>query len=72
MLLIIINYFVKFLTIIIGLIFLTGVFLPSEVTGQPMVRVLGAVLVVWGIYRIIIYRIQLKRYKGNDDVESHS
>ena len=69
MLLIIINYIVKIFTIFIGFILLTGLFLPDRVAAQPMIQVMGAILIVWGIYRTIVYRIQLRRYKSdeNDD-----
>ena len=63
MLLIIINYIVKIFTIIIGLIFLTGLFLPDRLAAEPMMKVLGIILIVWGVYRTIVYRIQLRRFR---------
>jgi hypothetical protein len=43
--------------------------MPAKLAGEPMMKVLGIVLIVWGIYRTIVYRIQLRRYKSyeNDD-----
>jgi len=61
--LIILNYFIKGLTILLGLVFLTGLFLPDNMSTEPMLKVMGVILIVWGIYRIFIYRSQLKRYK---------
>ncbi len=65
MLLIIINYIVKIITILIGIIFLTGLFLPDRFAAEPMMKVLGIILIVWGVYRTIVYRIQLRRYKND-------
>ena len=67
--LIIVNYLVKILTIIIGIVLLTGLFMPDKLAAEPMMKVLGAVLIVWGVYRTVVYRIQLRRYKSyeNDD-----
>jgi len=67
MILIITNYTVKFLTIIVGIIFLTGVFLPSNLPNRGMMQIMGAMLIVWGSYRLIIYRNQLKKSKIEDD-----
>jgi hypothetical protein len=67
----IINYFVKFLTIIIGVVLLTGIFFKPAIDANPMLRVLGGILIAWGLYRIIIYRIQSKRYRSLDDEEEN-
>ena len=67
MLLIIINYAVKILTIIIGIILLTGLFLPPMGGNAGMVKAMGVVLIIWGVYRLIMYRITLNRYKNDDE-----
>jgi len=67
LILIIVNYLVKILTILIGLVFVTGIFLPKSMQAEPMFKFLGAVLIAWGIYRTILYRTQLKRYKRNNE-----
>ncbi len=69
MFLIVVNYIVKIITIFIGIILLTGLFLPDRVAAQPMIRVMGGILTAWGVYRTIVYRIQLRRYNSdeNDD-----
>lgn len=67
MILIIVNYIVKIITIFIGIILLTGLFLPDRVAAQPMIRVMGGILVVWGVYRTIVYRIQLRRYNSDEN-----
>lgn len=66
MILIIVNYAVKIITILIGLVLITGVGLP-KMQNTDMVKVMGAVLILWGCYRLIMYRIQLKRYKNEDN-----
>lgn len=66
MLLIIINYIVKILTVLIGIMLLTGIFLPDRVANQSMLKVMGVILIIWGIYRIIVYRIQLRRYRFDE------
>jgi uncharacterized membrane protein HdeD (DUF308 family) len=66
----ILNYFVKILTIIIGIILLTGIFINNAVEANPLLRVMGIVLIVWGIYRLIIYRVQSNRYKRNEDEDN--
>ena len=63
MILIITNYAVKILTIIVGIILLTGVFLPENLPNRGMMQIMGVILIIWGIYRLIIYRIQLNKYK---------
>lgn len=67
MILIFVNYLVKILTILLGLVFLTGLFLPKAMQQEPMFKFLGAVLIAWGIYRTILYRTQLKRYKRENE-----
>jgi len=58
---------VKILTILLGLVFVTGIFLPKTMQSEPMFKFLGAILIAWGVYRTILYRTQLKRYKRNDE-----
>ena len=64
--LIIINYIVKIFTVLIGFIFVTGLFLPERVANQPMLKVMGVILIIWGVYRTIVYRIQLRRYRTDE------
>ncbi len=67
MILIITNYAVKILTIIVGVIFLTGLFMSPNLPNRGMMQMMGGMLIVWGLYRLIIYRIQLKKSKIEDD-----
>ncbi len=67
MVLIIINYAVKILTIAIGIILLTGLFLPNMGPNAGMVKAMGVILIIWGVYRLIMYRITLNRYRNDDE-----
>ncbi|MDA3843478.1 MAG: hypothetical protein PF588_03800 [Candidatus Kapabacteria bacterium] len=68
MLLKIINYTVRSIFIVIGIVMLTGlVELPPQYDGSFAV-IVGIVFILFGIYRIIIYKSQSKRY--NFDVET--
>jgi hypothetical protein len=48
--------------IIIGLLFLTGWIIPEGTPDLAMFRVMGAVFILFGIYRLVTYHTQLKRY----------
>lgn len=56
------------MTLIVGIVLVTGVLFPNS-PDRFMTQVMGAVFILWGIYRIIIYRNNLKRYKGINDEE---
>ena len=67
MILIIVNYIVKILTILIGVFLLAGNLIFPQMPKEPMLKIMGVVLILWGSYRLIIYRIQLKRYNNEED-----
>ncbi|MDQ1265774.1 MAG: hypothetical protein QG635_926 [Bacteroidota bacterium] len=67
MILKIINYTVRGATIIIGIILLTGLFMP-DTPDMVMYRTMGVVFILFGIYRLIVYHSQQKRhYYDNED-----
>jgi len=65
--LIVVNYLVKILTVFLGVVMLTGLFMPDKLSNEPMMSVLGIILIVWGVYRIFVYRIQLRRYRNDEN-----
>ncbi len=65
---IIINYAVKLLIIAIGILLLGG-WLYNSPENRILTQVMGVVFILWGTYRIIIYRLNLKRYKEFEDEE---
>ena len=61
----IVNYIVRIFIIIIGLIFLLDI-IPSNNDTTPF-RVMGAVFVLFGIYRIVLYRMKYKEYNFRNE-----
>ena len=68
MLLDIVNYAVRIIIVILGILLIFGVIMPPG-TDDIMFRVMGVVFVLFGVYRIVMYRIQRKRYYRNSDDE---
>lgn len=59
----ILNYSIRILVIVIGLALLSGIIKPESMMVEDYVfRVMGIVIVLFGIYRLISYRNALKRY----------
>jgi hypothetical protein len=52
-----------------GLFLLSGTLILPNMPKEPMIKVMGGVLILWGTYRLILYRIQLRRYKNDEDYE---
>lgn len=64
------NYAVRVLTILVGVFFLTGR-LFYEHPYKVELQVIGALLVIWGIYRIISYRKALKELENEDESQEN-
>ncbi len=65
----IINYGIRGLIIIIGILLISGL-LSSPEWDDSFLRIMGLIFILFGIYRIVIYRSQYKRFKltrRNDD-----
>lgn len=58
----IINYSIRILIILLGLVFVSGLLMP-EGSDPTMMRVFGVVFVLFGFYRLALYRANRKRYK---------
>jgi len=67
MVMIIVNYIVKILTILAGIFLLAGGLILPNMPKEPMLKIMGVILIIWGSYRLIIYRIQFKRYNNEED-----
>jgi hypothetical protein len=70
MTMIIINYAVKILTILVGVVLVSGVMFQGS-PDKFMFQIMGGIFILWGVYRIIVYANNLKRYKRmeNDEEE---
>ena len=64
----IINYITRILIVIIGIVFTSGLIVPAD-GDVTRFRVMGIVFILFGIYRIAIYRMKTKQYdfKTNKD-----
>jgi hypothetical protein len=62
----IINYGIRILIILLGLIFVSG-YLAPEGADPTMMRVFGVVFVLFGIYRLLLYRANKKKYSADDE-----
>lgn len=64
----IINYSIRVMIVVIGILLVTGVFSSPE-WDVSFIRIMGIVFILFGGYRIIIYRSQLKRYRFEKEEE---
>jgi hypothetical protein len=62
MLMHIINYTIRGLILVLGILMLSGVF-SSEQWDDTFLKVMGVVFILFGIYRIVLYINQTKRYR---------
>ena len=60
MLMHVINYLVRILIMVIGIVFATGIFTPKS-QDSSMMRVMGVVLILWGFYRLLTYRARVRQ-----------
>ena len=63
---IIINYLVRATILVLGILLVAGVFTPENTDGS-MFQGMGAMFILFGIYRLAIYRTQLKKLKRESD-----
>lgn len=72
MLLIIVNYVVRALIVIIGIVLVSGIlnhYLSLRSDIRPLMPILGVVFILWGVYRLITYHSNLRRYRDYDEVD---
>lgn len=60
-----INYLSRIIVIIVGIVLVTGILNPRGSEDTSMMTVIGVVCILFGIYRIVTYHTQLKRYNFN-------
>lgn len=65
---IIINYAVRAVVVVLGILLVSGAFKPEN-ADDTLFRVMGAVFILFGTYRIVMYYFSLKRYRreNSDD-----
>lgn len=62
----VINYGIRILIICLGLLFVSGYLMP-EGSDPTMMRVFGVIFVLFGFYRLALYRANKKKYNYNED-----
>jgi hypothetical protein len=67
----IINYSVRGIILLIGVLLVSGVMFP-DYNDSGLYRVMGFVFILFGLYRLILYYTQQKRLKRENDNESDS
>jgi len=65
----IINYAVRGLIIVVGLVLLSGIAIPDSNENKFLTQVMGVVFIIWGIYRVVLYNSNYKRYKRYKNLE---
>jgi hypothetical protein len=66
----IINYLVRSMISLIGVLLLFGLYAPKN--ADPLiVKVIGFIFILWGIYRIIIYRSRLQEIERDNSVDKN-
>lgn len=64
----IINYIVRILIVIAGIVFVSGLITPQD-GDSTRFRVMGIVFILFGLYRIVMYRMKSKQYKFREEEE---
>lgn len=62
----ILNYVVRIAIIIVGILLLSGIVMPPN-TDATMVKVMGGILILWGIFRIVTYRTKMIQSKRGEE-----
>jgi len=62
----ILNYTIRIIIIILGIMLTAGWLAPQEGDGT-MFRVMGIIFILFGIYRVVTFHTQSKRYKRDED-----
>ena len=68
MLLKIVNYCIKILIVLLGVLLASGVLFPSY-PDKLLIRAMGVLFIFWGVYRIIVYTMNLKKYRRDENEE---
>jgi hypothetical protein len=65
----IINYTIRGLIVVIGILLVSGVLMPRNADGG-ILRVMGVIFILFGSYRLMMFHSQHKRYFRNDEEQS--
>lgn len=58
----IINYGVRIVIILLGILLAGGVLTPGK--NDPMIRIVGIIAILFGLYRIVMYSRNKRKYKN--------
>lgn len=58
----IINYGVRIVIILLGILLAVGVLTPGQ--DDPMIRIIGIIAILFGLYRIVMYSRNKRKYKN--------
>ncbi|MFP4527076.1 MAG: hypothetical protein ACLFQX_00885 [Candidatus Kapaibacterium sp.] len=64
----IINYTVRGMIVVIGILLVSGVLMP-EGADDTLIRVMGVIFILFGAYRIAMFRSQQQRYLSYEEEE---
>lgn len=67
----IVNYVVRILIIVVGAIFTTGWIVPKD-GDITRYRIMGIVFMLFGIYRIVMYRMKSRQYDFSSEEEENN
>lgn len=67
----IVNYAIKICIILIGILLLFGVFTPKN-GDTTFTNVMGVIFILFGIYRIILYRMKTQQYDFSPDSDNEN
>lgn len=64
----VLNYSIRGLVVLIGIGFVSGILIPETAgVNDQMFRIMGIVFILFGIYRLVTYYSQQKRYEYEKD-----
>jgi len=63
----VINYSIRILIVLIGIILISGLLPTHGFQNERMVKVFGGIFILYGVYRIVVYKARLKQLKREED-----
>jgi hypothetical protein len=66
--LIIVNYLIRGIFIVVGILIISGLVFPKAFD-KTTLNIIGGLFIFWGIYRIIIFRLKMKKYQTHEEDE---
>ena len=66
----IVNYGIRIIMILLGVgMIIAGVFYSDRFNDSTLITVMGVIVMLFGIYRLSMYKIQTERYQFNNEGE---